>query len=192
MNTNISTLSGIIVVAVVAAASGAFIFSEFEKQDFDFSPIIAQYDVSKTDTDKGANEGGEVVCKNESASGVDLPAIRFIPAIFSDEEREELTEKVINPFIEFEKESYVENGIISIAVNKYSDSELAEMKDPKYIYKIDVVYHEGWGGWLEREAGEKIDWWVPDCLDGCEFSDEFKERYPEVVEKYDDLQNSQE
>lgn len=187
----VSTLSGIISIIIIAAAVGAFVYSEFENKD------ISSVDVSMPNpAKKEAGDNSEIktecpVCEDKSDSEIKLPVIRFIPAIFSDKEKKDLLEKVLSPYMDYEKDSGVGNRIISILVNKYSDHELSQQTDPKYAYGIDVVYEEGYVGWVERKIGEPIDWWVPDCMGNCEFSDEYQDSYPEVVEKYNNIQNQE-
>jgi len=189
MKTKVSTFSGVISVAIIAAVVGAFIYSEIEEYD-SLSVDAVKYEPVKKNKEENFEKEKECpICETKTELEINLPAIRFIPGTFSDKEKEDLMEKVINPFIDFEKDSYVENRIISIAINKYSDSELVKMQDPKYMYNISVIYEEGYGGWLERKVGEPIDYWVPDCMDECEFSEEFQKKYPKVVEKYNNIQN---
>jgi len=93
---------------------------------------------------------------------------------------------VINPYVDYEKEIQKMNPI-SIQIEKYTEEEISKQTYARYMYKIDVIMETGHSGWLEREKGKNIDYWIPECMDECSFSESFKAKYPEVIKKYNSL-----
>lgn len=193
MNVKISIIVGMIIIIAIAALSNFIIWQKInEEKAICVDSFKTALESRNIVPDIEKQIPSESVCELGTDSDISLPVVRFIPGTFSDNEKQELMEMVVNPFIDFENDSYAQNRIISIAVEKYGDSELAEMQNPKYMYNINAIYEEGYGGWLERKVGEPIDWWVPDCLDECQFSEEFSAKYPEIIEKYNKIQNPEE
>ena len=60
--------------------------------------------------------------------------------------------------------------------------KLNPVPDHGYKYTVEVLgISEIYEGFLYGQS-DPIEWWLPDCLGGCEFSDEFADKYPEIVE----------
>lgn len=135
---------------------------------------------------KKDNENKKEDTKTDVFSDTKLPVVIFKPDTFTAKEKSDLTAKVINPFMDYQKlVMEPTNPLIVVEVTKYTD---AEVNEKGYYYVIDYINKtEGYGGWLERAKGKPIDWWIPDCLNKCEFNAEFTEKYPEVVNKYNAL-----
>jgi hypothetical protein len=165
----------VFVVILLCILLGTGVYFWREKLNRENNPIDSQKQQNITKTIDSNN------------SQIELPVIRFIPATFSQEEKEELMEKVINPFVDYEKETQNTN-IISIQIKKYSKAEIDNQVYVRYMYGIDAIAETGDIVWLEREEGKAIDYWIPDCMGKCQFSESFKIKYPEVVKKYDSLQ----
>ena len=119
----------------------------------------------------------------QAQSELVLPVVVFTPdGIFTEEEKKELNDKVINPLVDYTPDVYV-----SIDVEIYSQDKFVNGdSDNKYIITtIGKPGKGGTGGFIYGSKSKGIDYWTPDCLDKCEFTDDYKTKYPEVVAKYD-------
>ena len=93
----------------------------------------------------------------------------------------ELKARVINPYIDFNNDLGIETT--EITVTKYvpngSPSSLT------YAYSLDYkMKNGGYGGFLISKTNDHIDWYQPECMGGCTFSEAFKSKYPEIVAAY--------
>lgn len=164
------------------------------KQSKDISQGIKE---KQPETEKPAGlteENNKTNLPNEAkkgcASEISLPVVTFIPSgLFTDSEKEELENKIINPYADYMKEN--ENReLITITVRKYSEEEISKMASyARYMYNIEVITADGYAGWLAREAGKPIEYWIPDCMGECVFSQSYEKKYPEVVAKYQETAN---
>ncbi|MBI5357914.1 FlxA-like family protein [Candidatus Saccharibacteria bacterium] len=121
--------------------------------------------------------------KAQEQSDLTLPVVVFTPdGVFSNEEKKEITDKVINPLVDYTPDVYV-----SIDVEIYSQDKFVNgNSDNKYIITtIGKPGKGGTGGFIYGSKTKPLDYWVPDCLDTCQFTDEYKAKYPEVVAKYE-------
>ncbi|MFH0969777.1 MAG: hypothetical protein V1804_04675 [Patescibacteria group bacterium] len=160
------------------------------KNDLSHQKDIEEYKKENSDLEKQSdlNKETESVAQNDSqkntaAPGENQPVIQFIPGTFSEAEKNDLTNKVLNPFIDYTKETEGSQPI-TITVKKFSDAEIASQQYAKYKYSIEAIYQVGYSSWLETETGKSIDYWMPDCMGKCVFSDAYKNKYPENVKKY--------
>jgi len=116
----------------------------------------------------------EFICEYED---LELPMIVFSAAgSIPDDVEQEILDRVVNPYVDY----YTEQGeiILSVVI------EPIESIDEDMNYSFGYVYANGVNGGatiFEDENG--IGYWIPDCM-VCEFSDEYRQKYPEVVEGY--------
>lgn len=108
---------------------------------------------------------------------LDLPFIKYVPGgLFDDDEKRQLQEKLLDPFFDFNgKDNYV-----AVIIEKIEGAD----NEGDFKFDVQILNKNGsYGGFLYGE-GDRLEWWLPDCLDGCTFTDEFQEKYPELVEEY--------
>lgn len=88
----------------------------------------------------------------------------------------ELKLRVINPYIDFKAESQP-GELVSFKVSP----NLLASKDT-YPYMADAVFKNGGNeGFLIMKSAGHINWYLPECINGCNFSESFKAKYPEIV-----------
>ena len=97
--------------------------------------------------------------------------------LFTEEEKVELYEKLIEPFLDFQKDSNIQTLTLEI--------EKSSLQNAGYKYKVSYINKGGSKGGLLFGLNTPLEWWLPECLNGCSFSDSFKEKYPEIVEQLD-------
>lgn len=117
----------------------------------------------------------EVMVENENPTV--LPVIAFArEGLLSDAERMSLNEKFIEPFVDYQQmlgHSEILTTVIEVPQN---------IGEP---YVITSVSSEGnVGGFLFGERGGDYNYWTPGCFGECEFTDEYAQKYPEVLEQY--------
>lgn len=106
------------------------------------------------------------------------PVVVFTPAgLFSDEDREELMERVAQPFFDYHNE----NGLKFVSMH-------IEVTSGRYSYfaiGVDGLSDASTILIAGTPTGELFEPWVPECLETCEFSDAFREKYPDTIQWID-------
>ncbi len=104
------------------------------------------------------------------------PVVVFDPSgLFSPSLKEQMQQRIINPYLD-----YSDNGqntvSITIAVNN-----IASTKD-KYPYTMQAIGENGatFGMAISLTNGN-VNYWTPECMGPCNFSESFKAKYPEIV-----------
>lgn len=91
----------------------------------------------------------------------------------------EITKKVIDPFLDYYRDQYNAGYVKTLVIQKNLNASA-----DTYPYKADYTFEGGVnGGFLIMKQGTGVDWWYPECLNGCTFSAAFKAKYPEIVAK---------
>ena len=106
----------------------------------------------------------------------DLPVVVYSPGgLFTDEEKTELEDKMVNPYFDYKNEN--ELIFVSMLIEKYDP-----VPAHGYKYKVQVLGIPQLDEGFLFGQSDPLEWWVPECLGGCNFSDEFSEMYPEIVD----------
>lgn len=128
----------------------------------------------KADQDQADSE-------RDAISTADLPVVVFQRGgLLSESEfealQDEFMEMVIDPIAAYAEDQ----GHTLLTVN----IEIPQEAGAEFIY--DAIYDDGVNeGALYGKRGEPLDWWTPQCIDECEFSDEFRENFPDVIDAYE-------
>lgn len=86
----------------------------------------------------------------------------------------ELKLRNINPFVDWQKEQGASQAVKSITISANNNV--------LYPYKFDYkLVGGGNGGYLVSRKDGNLSWFFPECLNGCQFSNSFKAKYPEIV-----------
>lgn len=106
-----------------------------------------------------------------------LPALSFGRAgLLTETEKTILEEKLINPFIDYYKDMPEE--LISM--------DIMVPANPGEKYKITAIFqYENFTPRQEFIFGAReadYDYWAPECMNECEFSEAFRAKYPQIVE----------
>ena len=123
----------------------------------------AEATAASTDTSAPPDSGSE-------------PVIVFQPGgLFSEEQRNIILTRVVNPFILYHQGLEGHPPLVSISIEPASS--LAD-----YPYSANAIFDTGiTAGWLIHATAGVVDWWLPDCLGPCPISDAFRTAYPEIV-----------
>jgi len=84
--------------------------------------------------------------------------------------------RIINPFIDY----YSNNPsqiVVSIIISVNNNPNKNE-----FPYLASAVFANGGNqGFVIEKKNGQITWWLPECLNGCQFTDSFEAKYPEIV-----------
>jgi len=142
---------------------------------------LADLDQKLTLLEKAVDQQPEVKqekLEKQTVSG-DQPFIIFVPAgKFSEDEKKELVKKLVDPLIDFNAQENI--SFLSIVITLITEAD----KEGDFRYDVSTLDKDGnYGGFLYGED-KKLEWWIPDCLEKCNFLDDFTDNYPEIVEIY--------
>ncbi len=168
----------IVVLVIAAGAVGYFVSQYINSQSENGGKAVNQVTEQEQPMNSNVNSNPET-----NPPVLDLPAVVFQPDTFSSQEKTELYNKLINPSIDYEKdtESSSERIMTTFVVEKMATPSAG------YTYKISKFYNNnGWGGFLYGDANSgTIPIWVPSCMMECKFSESYKSKYPEVIAAYE-------
>jgi len=105
-----------------------------------------------------------------------IPVVVFQAAgSFSDAEENQLRQRVVQPFVMYYAELAEHPTLVSFSLEK-TDGIAG------YPYSADAIFEGGvTAGFLISNNSAPVDWWFPDCLGPCPFSDAFRAAYPEII-----------
>lgn len=174
----------VIIAVLVGLGTSTYLFKQEKDKTTSYNNQIGTLnnEVNNLKSQVGSSDN-QPAKEAQAESELVLPVVVFTPdGIFTEEEKKELNDKVINPLVDYTPDVYV-----SIDVEIYSQDKFVNGdSDNKYIITtIGKPGKGGTGGFIYGSKSKGIDYWTPDCLDKCEFTDEYKKKYPEVVAKYD-------
>jgi hypothetical protein len=93
---------------------------------------------------------------------------------FSDAEKDQLRQRVVQPFVMYYADLAEHPTLVSFSLEK--------MDIAGYPYGADAIFEGGvTAGFLISNNSAPVDWWYPDCLGPCPFSDAFRAAYPEII-----------
>jgi hypothetical protein len=94
--------------------------------------------------------------------------------IFGDAEAQIRT-RVVEPFVLYYRDLADYPTLLTITISIVPDVA-------GYPYKAEAIFETGiTAGWLIGVQGGLVDWWLPECMYSCGFSDAFRAVYPEIV-----------
>lgn len=86
----------------------------------------------------------------------------------------ELKTRNINPFVDWQKDQGNDQAVASIKITSNNSAS--------YPYKFEyTLAGGGYGGYLVLRKDGHLGWFLPECLNGCQFSDSFKAKYTEII-----------
>ncbi|MBM3209422.1 hypothetical protein FJZ40_03985 [Candidatus Shapirobacteria bacterium] len=109
-----------------------------------------------------------------------FPIVVFEPPLSTREytkEREELQKKVVNPYIDYNRDTNGDDYLVSLLIQLQHNENIKK----EYPYSLIAIYKNDGAGWesLIQKDGV-LSWWIPTCMD-CKFSEDFKSKYPEII-----------
>lgn len=109
-----------------------------------------------------------------------LPIVVFEPPLSSkdyDVQRTEVQQKVVDPFVEFYK-AYGDNYLVSLSIQLQVNEALKN----QYPYNLHGIMNNGaTHAEALMQSDGKLSWWIPTCMGPCKYSEEFEQKYPQIV-----------
>jgi len=172
----------IILIMIVAGFSGYYVYKQNNNTNSSQNSATSQNNTQK-DSEKNKLDDTEANKNTEATKAVNTvsakPIVTFQPAgLFTDQEKSELNSRLIEPMTDYYPGQI---AVIIIEVNtpqKFVNGN----SDDKYL--VEAIFSaEKSEGFLYGSKKNGIDWWAPSCFSTCEFTTEYKQKYPEVVKK---------
>lgn len=116
----------------------------------------------------------EKIIEDTKQPELDLPVVVYErEGLLTDEMRQETEEKIIDPYFDYHNADEIDFIVMLIEVLPESDN---------YLYTVKAIGKDGlYHGFLHGTRGEALEYYVPECMGACPFSDEYKAKYPHVV-----------
>lgn len=92
------------------------------------------------------------------------------------DDRAGIQSRIVEPFIYYHQVE-TNQPLASITISPNTQSSKSE-----FPYLFNGIFESGgYNGFvIEKKAGQIV-WWVPGCMNGCNLSDTFKSKYPEIA-----------
>jgi len=88
--------------------------------------------------------------------------------------------RIIDPYIEYHTNE-IGQPVVSITISPNTNVSKAE-----FPYLFNAVYESGgYSGLVIEKKNGQISWWFPECMNGCNLSQNFKTKYPEIAKIVD-------
>lgn len=168
----------LIIVFILALVIAAISFAWFNVKSND----VANTEKQTISTEKTNTQNTETSQSTEKQPIV-RPVVYVNEPDFSLSEKEKLTKYLVNPYYDYSemlKNSADYNPISSFKISRYSDSVLNSRTYAKYRYGVEVENKIGKSEFLYGD-NDLIDWWIPICEYSCNINEEFKTKYPEII-----------
>lgn len=89
-------------------------------------------------------------------------------------EEKNLQQKLVAPFVDFNNEKQVNLVSLDISVPENVGEQ----------YQVSAIFGNGvHQSFLFGKREQAYDYWAPECMGPCEFTDTFKAKYPQIVGK---------
>jgi hypothetical protein len=153
---------------------------------------IKQEDVDVNEVDTNEDTDLEEVEEEAENEEEDPYAVIYVPGgLFQGEdERAALREKLVVPYFDYynDPEHGQQTKIISMSISKDEEDTYYEVS----VVRKDTYPGGGYGhnGFLFGSTEDDFGYWIPQCLDvDCEFSSNYTDLHPGVVEQYESCPN---
>ena len=110
-----------------------------------------------------------------------LPVVVFEPPLSGDNyatQRTEIQQKIVDPFVDYYQHVGGNNYLVSLIIQQQNNESLKN----QYPYNLSGIMSNGA---THNEAlmqnNNVLSWWVPTCMGPCDYSEVFKQKYPQIV-----------
>ena len=168
-------------VAAVLCGGSVYLWYEREAHNFNSQKesLYDSYQKRITELKKQSQENKKELeekskkLTDQEANQVKLPVVTYERAgLLDTTEKGKLKTKLLDPFLDYHNEKEMTYIAVIVTVPENVGEQ----------YSVTAVHKNGGNvGFLFGKRGEDFDFWKPDCMEECEYTDEFKEKYPEIV-----------
>lgn len=139
-------------------------------------------ELQKENADLKSIEQPTASTPSETAVDIQFPVVVYgRPGLLNNTEeglieKKNLEEKLVHPYTDY----YNEDGINLIAMYITVPQNIGEQYSVVAIFGSEKQYGTHQFGFGARE--QEYNYWEPECMDPCDFSEAFKAKYPQIVE----------
>lgn len=167
-------------VIIVLVGVAAFLFGQSKGQNVD-TAVKTEVNENQMGDQVSSPSATPIISSAPSptSSSANNPVVVFeAQGSISATDLSELKARVTNPYVDYHAEA-TPGTLVSLTV-----SPNLQPSKTTYPYQASAVYKNGGNeGFLISKNAGHIDWWRPECINGCVFSDAFKAKYPETVKQ---------
>lgn len=181
----ISSIITVILVLVIVGLTGVSVYfwQNYEKVKALNEYISANKPVAEnlpktTGADKKTDEKpiAPAPTPTPNQDNKNTPVVVYSPnGQFTAQEILELKNRFIQPFTDWNADNKI--STVSIEIEKPNPPISG------YKYKVSYINQGGSNGGFLYGTSTPLEWWLPECLNGCKFTENFKAKYPEIVAK---------
>lgn len=161
-------------IAVIAVAGGAYFYWQNQKLR----------EIAQTPKGVDVTEPALVQTPRSSLLPTSISSTKKATVVYEAEgsfsvlEKNELKKKIIDPFLDYYTTESTE-VLLTLTISKNDKANKNE-----YPYLAKAIFEGGGNmGFVIMKVGDGVDWWYPDCLNGCTLSTSYKAKYPEIASK---------
>lgn len=97
-------------------------------------------------------------------------------AAYPAQDLSEIKARIIAPYLDYKADNQP-GELISFKISQNPHPSKAE-----FPYLADGIFKNGGNeGFVIGKKDGHINWYIPECMNGCNFSESFKAKYPEIV-----------
>jgi type II secretory pathway pseudopilin PulG len=139
-------------------------------------------ELQKENNDLITTEQPSSSAQSESTTNIQFPVVVYgRPGLLNNTaegliEKKNLEEKLVHPYTDY----YNEDGLNLVAMYITVPQNIGGQYDVVAIFGSENQYGTHDFGFGTRE--QEYDYWKPECMDTCDFSEAFKTKYPQIVE----------
>lgn len=112
-----------------------------------------------------------------------LPIVIFESPLSSEDysaQRIEIQQKIVDPYIQYFQHFGGDNYVVTLSIGQQNSDNLKI----QYPYNLHGIMSDGSSHYEAlMQSNGKLNWWIPTCMGPCDYSDTFKEKYPQIVSK---------
>ena len=172
----------LLIVVIVGLVGGAYYFGQRTGQ---MQQEANEVEVIETKLPATSSPSAQVSDKNLGmatplATPKATPVITFEAAgSIPDSDKQQIQQRIINPLVDYYAEQGEERQLVSLTISPNNQQSKAQSP-----YLGQAVFKNGGNsGFVINKTNGQIEWWGVDCMI-CTFSNEYKQKYPEVVKDY--------
>lgn len=110
-----------------------------------------------------------------------LPIIIFESPLSSEDysaQRIEIQQKIVDPYVQYFQHLGGDNYVVTLSIEQQNSDNIKI----QYPYNLHGIMSDGSSHYEAlMQINGKLNWWVPTCMGPCDYSDSFKQKYPQIV-----------
>ncbi len=184
---NIVLILTFIVVGIVLFSAIGYLFYQNQKLSDKVSDSQIRITATPTATITVKNSPNHQLSQNitptstSSQSKIKSPVVVFeAEGSIPNADKLGIQSRIVDPFIEYNTNE-VSQPMVSITISPNNNPSKTD-----YPYLFSAVFANGGNqGFVISKKDGQISWWFPECMNGCNLSQNFRTKYPEIADLID-------